>query len=89
MELVNSVQKWEDWHHKKFSNCDGTWQYPQKTIYQRNLIPFHRSSFPILYGSLWLAVPCWHCRALVKKNREKCGMKHWASMNMFREITPC
>ena len=56
MELVNAFKKGR-LAHKKFSNCDGTWQYPQKTIYQRNLIPFHRSSFPILYGSLWLAVP--------------------------------
>ncbi len=56
MELVNAFKK-GDWLTRSSAIVMGLGNILKKTIYQRNLIPFHRSSFPILYGSLWLAVP--------------------------------
>ena len=86
MELVNAFKK-GDWLTRSSAIVMGLGNIRRKQFIKGILFLFTEAAFLFFmaaYGSAF-----WHCRALVKKNREKCGMKHWASMNMFREITPC
>lgn len=55
MELVNAFKK-GDWLTRSSAIVMGLGNILRKQFI-KGLIPFHRSSFPILYGSLWLAVP--------------------------------
>ena len=82
MELVNAFKK-GDWLTRSSAIVMGLGNILRKQFIKGILFLFTEAAF------LFFMAAFWHCRALVKKNREKCGMKHWASMNMFREITPC
>ena len=80
MELVNAFKK-GDWLTRSSAIVMGFGNILRKQFIKGILFLFTEAAF-----LFFMAAYGW---ALVKKNREKCGMKHWASMNMFREITPC
>ena len=81
MELVNAFKK-GDWLTRSSAIVMGFGNILRKQFIKGILFLFTEAAFLFFMAA-------YGCRALVKKNREKCGMKHWASMNMFREITPC
>ena len=84
MELVNAFKK-GDWLTRSSAIVMGLGNILRKQFIKGILFLFTEAAF-----LFFMAAYGWQCLlALVKKNREKCGMKHWASMNMFREITPC
>ena len=78
MELVNAFKK-GDWLTRSSAIVMGFGNILRKQFIKGILFLFTEAAFLFFMAAY----------ALVKKNREKCGMKHWASMNMFREITPC
>ena len=80
MELVNAFKK-GDWLTRSSAIVMGFGNILRKQFIKGILFLFTEAAFLFFMAA--------YGRALVKKNREKCGMKHWASMNMFREITPC
>lgn len=87
MELVNAFKK-GDWLTRSSAIVMGLGNILRKQFIKGILFLFTEAAF-LFFRQPMAGSAFWHCRALVKKNREKCGMKHWASMNMFREITPC
>ena len=78
MELVNAFKK-GDWLTRSSAIVMGLGNILRKQFIKGILFLFTEAAFLFFMAAY----------GLVKKNREKCGMKHWASMNMFREITPC
>ena len=75
MELVNAFKK-GDWLTRSSAIVMGFGNILRKQFIKGILFLFTEAAFLFFmaaYGWQW----------------EKCGMKHWASMNMFREITPC
>lgn len=87
MELVNAFKK-GDWLTRSSAIVMGFGNILRKQFIKGILFLFTEAAF-----LFFMAAYGWQCLlalpGLGEKNREKCGMKHWASMNMFREITPC
>ena len=78
MELVNAFKK-GDWLTRSSAIVMGLGNILRKQFIKGILFLFTEAAFLFFMAA---ALPI----CLI---REKCGMKHWASMNMFREITPC
>ena len=71
MELVNAFKK-GDWLTRSSAIVMGLGNILRKQFIKGILFLFTEAAF-LFFMAAYAGSAFWHCRALVKKNREKCG----------------